>query len=91
MAANKTQQCINHFHNGDFHNAYEFFGSHFARSGGKQGVMFRVWAPRARSVSVVGDFNGWDADANYMSRIPDSGVWELFIPGLKKFDTYKYA
>ncbi|MGN0661382.1 MAG: 1,4-alpha-glucan branching protein GlgB, partial [Oscillospiraceae bacterium] len=60
-------------------------------SGGKQGVMFRVWAPGARSVSVVGDFNGWDANANYMSRIPDSGVWELFIPGLKKFDTYKYA
>lgn len=51
---------------------------------------FRVWAPNAESVSVVGDFNGWDYDANFMNRI-SGGVFEATIKGVKNFDVYKYA
>ncbi len=67
-------------------NAYEFLGAF--PSGDK--TVFRVWAPAALGVSVVGDFNGWDVGANPMSRIYD-GIWETEISGLKIYDNYKYA
>ncbi|MDR1754731.1 MAG: 1,4-alpha-glucan branching protein GlgB [Eubacterium sp.] len=79
------------FHEGSLSKAYDFFGAHFIKSSGRDGVMFRVWAPRAHSVSVVGDFNHWDDGKNPMQLLHDHGVWELFIPGLKQYDTYKYA
>ncbi len=79
------------FHQGTNYNAYEFLGAHFTDNGGKKGVVFRVWAPNAKSVSVVGDFNDWDKSKNVMQRISDNGVYELFIPGLKQYDMYKYA
>ncbi len=79
------------FHRGENAHAYEFFGSHRHKSDGKDGVVFRVWAPHARSVSVVGDFNHWDRTRSYMNRLTDNGVWELFIAGIKKFDNYKYS
>lgn len=66
--------------------AYEFFGSHFTSGG----VVFRVWAPEAVSVSVVGEFNSWDENANPMSSIAD-GIWEAEIEGIKQYDSYKYA
>ena len=58
---------------------------------GRQGVVFRVWAPNALSVSVVGDFNDWNNDANFMYKISDGGVWELFIEGIPEFACYKYC
>ena len=67
-------------------NAYEFLGSFL---NGKKAV-FRVWAPNAKSVSVVGDFNNWNTEANYMQNI-GYGFWETEIEGLKNFETYKYA
>ncbi len=67
-------------------NAYEFLGSF--PSG--DNVVFRVWAPTARGVSVVGDFNGWDVGANPMQKIYD-GIWETEISGIKTYDNYKYA
>jgi 1,4-alpha-glucan branching enzyme len=79
------------FHEGSLMKGYEFFGSHFAEEKGSAGVIFRVWAPKARAVSVVGDFNHWDSEHHHMAKLGDSGCWELFIPGLKTFDTYKYA
>ena len=56
----------------------------------KNGVVFRVWAPTARSVSVAGDFNNWNNEANYMYNI-GYGVWEVFVEGVKEFCTYKYC
>ena len=70
--------------------AYEFLGAHLCEINGQQGAMFRVWAPNAKLVSVVGDFNGWQTDANKMMPVAD-GIWELFIPNLKEYDAYKFA
>lgn len=56
----------------------------------KNGVVFRVWAPTARNVSVAGDFNNWNNEANYMYNI-GYGVWEVFVEGVKQFCTYKYC
>ena len=70
--------------------AYRFLGAHRAQRGGEEGYLFRLWAPNAARVSVVGDFCGWDANAFPMAR-GEHGLWEKFIPGLKQFDTYKYA
>ncbi len=79
------------FHRGENSRAYEFFGSHKENRGGKNGVVFRVWAPHAKSVSVVGDFNHWDRNRCYMNKISDGGIWEAFIEGIKQFDNYKYS
>jgi 1,4-alpha-glucan branching enzyme len=62
---------------------YRVLGAHEAERDGKRGFLFAVWAPNARRVSVVGDFNQWDGRANIMRDRGDSGVWELFIPDLK--------
>ena len=84
--------ALHFFHEGSATEAYEFFGSHFCEQNGKKGVVFRVWAPHANSVSVVGDFNHWDRFQNRMQRVStDGSVWELFIPDLKKYDLYKYS
>ncbi len=66
--------------------AYEFFGSHI--EGDR--VVFRVWAPNAVSVSVVGEFNGWNDESHPMSKIAD-GIWELTAEGIKQYDSYKYS
>ncbi len=79
------------FHSGNITKGYQFFGSHFTEQDGKKGVIFRVWAPKAVSVCVVGDFNNWDRTKSYMNKISDGGIWELFIPDLKQYDTYKYS
>ncbi len=78
------------FYGGNLYNAYEYFGAHPAERDGAQGWIFRVWAPNAQGVSVVGDFCGWDRLAHPMQR-NDQNMWELFLPGLKEFDAYKYA
>ena len=79
------------YHHGKNDRIYELFGAHKANSDGKDGYVFRVWAPHARSVSVVGDFNGWNADEHVMNRMIDGESFELFIPGLAVYDTYKYC
>ena len=70
--------------------AYRYLGAHCTRQEGEDGYVFRVWAPNAARVSVVGDFCGWDAGAYPMARNA-FGLWERFIPGLQRFDAYKYA
>jgi 1,4-alpha-glucan branching enzyme len=79
------------FHDGDAVRAYDFMGAHRVNWDNQDGVVFRVWAPNALSVSVVGDFNGWNQDSHHMYRISDLGVWELFVPGLQQYDIYKYC
>ncbi len=79
------------FHQGTNYHAYEMFGAHFTEEDGKTGVRFAVWAKNAKSVSVVGDFNGWDTRVNVMSRLDDGETWSIFIEGLKPGDLYKYA
>ncbi len=76
------------FHQGSNARAYEFYGAH--RAEGNKAV-FRVWAPHARAVSVVGDFNGWNNDANFMCRLGDGSTWECFVENIKQFDTYKFC
>ena len=75
---------------GRHHHAYRFLGAHPMTVDGVEGVLFGVWAPGARRVSVVGDFNGWHGLRHMMRVRGGSGVWELFIPGLRPGDLYKF-
>ena len=79
------------FHNGTNMETYRFLGCHKGEKDGKKGHYFRVWAAKAKAVSLVGDFNGWDDDKTPMEKIADSEVWETFVEGLKTFDTYKFC
>ncbi|MBO5927237.1 MAG: 1,4-alpha-glucan branching protein GlgB [Clostridia bacterium] len=79
------------FHQGTNYSAYNYLGAHFVFKNNVKGVVFRTWAPNAKSVSVVGDFNNWKENANVMQKISDGGVFETFIAGLKNFDNYKFA
>ena len=78
------------FFGGTDSEAYRLLGAHRAQRGGEEGYLFRLWAPNAARVSVVGDFCAWDENAFPMAR-SEHGLWERFIPGLKQFDAYKYA
>ena len=91
MSNTQTDFPLYLFHHGENFNSYELMGAHPTKQGKKQGYVFRVWAPHAESVSVVGEFNDWDADANVMERMIDGETFEVFIPSLKKFDAYKYC
>lgn len=70
---------------------YKRFGAHLAEKDGMEGVCFSVWAPSARSVSVIGTFNGWREGAGCMERLGDSGIYEIFVPGAIEGDLYKYC
>jgi 1,4-alpha-glucan branching enzyme len=78
------------FAEGQHWNIYDKFGAHLRTIGDATGVYFAVWAPNAQRVSVVGDFNGWDGRVNPMRRLIGSGVWELFLPGIKQGAHYKF-
>ena len=79
------------FGRGTHYTIYEKLGAHPAEENGQSGVYFAVWAPNARSVSVVGDFNGWTPGQNRMQPIAESGIFDLFIPGLGAHALYKFA
>ena len=87
---NEARPALEVFHTGDSVRAYDFLGAHLVNRNDKNGVVFRVWAPTARSVSVAGNFNNWNNEANYMYNI-GYGVWEVFVEGVKEFCTYKYC
>jgi 1,4-alpha-glucan branching enzyme len=78
------------FAEGQHWNIYDKFGAHLRTIGDATGVYFAVWAPNAQRVSVVGDFNGWDGRVNPMRKLIGSGVWELFLPGIKQGTHYKF-
>jgi 1,4-alpha-glucan branching enzyme len=75
---------------GTHYQAYEKLGAHSTVLDGAPGVVFAAWAPNARRVSVVGDFNGWDGRRHPMRRHPGAGIWELFVPGLGEGSRYKF-
>ncbi len=79
------------FGEGKHERIYEKLGAHCRTHQGKRGVSFAVWAPAADRVSVVGNFNDWDAAKHPMQQLGSSGVWERFIPGLRGGQLYKYA
>jgi 1,4-alpha-glucan branching enzyme len=78
------------FVEGTHHRLWEKLGSHPCTLDGVAGVHFAVWAPSARNVSVIGNFNHWDGRAHQMIRLHNSGIWWLFVPGLAEGEIYKY-
>ncbi len=79
------------FHQGTYYNAYEFFGCHVETKNGKQKTTFRVFAPNAKSVSVVGDFNGWDKTLGKCTKLSNSGgIYEFTTTSAQIYDNYKY-
>ncbi len=78
------------FGEGTHEQAYRWLGAQLREVNGISGTVFSVWAPNASRVSVVGDFNHWDGRCNVMREHPDSGIWEIFIPGLVESVSYKY-
>jgi len=78
------------FHEGSLVRSYRVMGAHPVEHGREQGVVFTVWAPGAREVRVVGDFNNWQGHLNPMQCIKDTGVWTAFVPGAHEGQFYKY-
>lgn len=85
-----TKEDTEKFKNGIHYTIYEKLGAHPMRIGGVDGVLFAVWAPNAMRVSVVGDFNKWDGRTHQMRRLWDSGIFELFLPGVNVGANYKF-
>ena len=90
MQKYNTDVPLHLFHHGENFRAYELMGAHAATFNRKKGVIFRVWAPRAKSVAVVGTFNNWNTTLHTMHKMIDGETFELFIPDVKEFDAYKY-
>jgi 1,4-alpha-glucan branching enzyme len=84
-----TDFDVHLFAEGNHHRIYEKLGAHVVEQEGVKGVYYAVWAPNARNVSLLGDFNNWDGRQHQM-RLRDGGIWELFIPGLGVGTHYKY-
>lgn len=79
------------FGQGTHYEIYKKLGAHKVKIRGKDGVYFAVWAPNARRVAVVGDFNAWDFEADYMERHEPMGIYTCFIPGAQEGDLYKFC
>jgi 1,4-alpha-glucan branching enzyme len=78
------------FNEGTHFRVYRRLGSHVLEAGDERGVYFAVWAPNAETVSVMGDFNGWDKHSHALGARGQSGIWEGFVPGLRQGAVYKY-
>jgi 1,4-alpha-glucan branching enzyme len=78
------------YHEGNLFHSYRIMGAHLIECDGAYGVRFVVWAPSAEKVQVVGDFNGWNGENYAMNRVPDSGMWWLFVPNIGEGTIYKY-
>ena len=95
MAKNQTLKITEMdrylFGQGTHYEIYKLMGAHPTKQKGKDGVYFAVWAPRAQEVAVVGDFNVWDPNENIMKCDNDMGIYQLFIPGVKSGDLYKFC
>ena len=76
------------FHQGNNARAYEYMGAHRVD---EDTVVFRTWAPNAVSVSISGDFNGWNDDADKAERITAGGIWEAYVKNVKVYDSYKFC
>ncbi len=82
-----------HFNEGKLEKGYDLFGAHIVKddNGNHKGVMFRTYAPNARIISVVGDFNNWDSRTNVMNNVMDSGIYEAYIENAKEWDKYRFC
>ena len=78
------------FHDGSYFKSYEVFGAKIIATDELSGVAFTVWAPNAKQVAVVGDFNEWQSHNHVMEKINEAGIWHLFIPNLQEGARYKY-
>ncbi|MGH9549468.1 MAG: 1,4-alpha-glucan branching enzyme, partial [Terriglobales bacterium] len=85
-----TEQDLHLFNEGTNYRIYDKLGAHLTTVAGKPGTYFGVWAPNASTVSVVGDFNGWDTQSHPLQARASSGIWEGFVPGVGKGALYKY-
>jgi 1,4-alpha-glucan branching enzyme len=86
-----NEEVIRNFQTGTLYNAYEFFGNKQLTVLDTEGTYFAVWAPNATKVSVKGNFNDWTNDTHHLFvRLDHSGIWEGFIPGVKRGEVYKY-
>ncbi|MEG2897495.1 MAG: 1,4-alpha-glucan branching protein GlgB [Eubacterium sp.] len=84
----KSKTAYHLFHEGTYLKSYEFFGSHLTDNG----VVFRIWAPNATDLSIVGNFNDWNSESHKMTLLENSGgIWESTIPHLNKGELYKYC
>ena len=87
-----TDFDVHLFKSGKHFRLYDKLGAHLASHNGEQGTYFAVWAPNARAISVIGNFNHWqDGHHKLNPRWDESGIWEGFFPGLAKGEVYKYA
>ncbi len=75
---------------GENYKVYDYLGCHLSRKNGKAGAYFRVFAPNAKAIFVVGDFNDWDKESHPLHRIKDSNIWEVFVEKAKNNQKYKY-
>ncbi len=78
------------YNRGCHYNIYDKMGSHILEIDGIKGCIFRVWAPNARRVSIIGNFNYWDGRCRQMRLLESSGIWEIFIPGVDQGEIYEY-
>ncbi len=81
-------KLLDAYHHGDMFEAYKYLGCQFDKAAGT--AVFRVWSTRATSISVIGDFNGWDVNANRMTKVTEAGIWEVTVKGVKLYDNYKF-
>jgi len=89
IIADQLSEAIARFSAGTSTDAYQFMGCHRTTVDGQEGYVFRVWAPHAKSVRVLGQFNNWDKGSPAMERIAPA-IWERFIPDVQTYDEYKY-
>lgn len=85
-----SEEDIYLFHEGSNFRSYQLLGAHVVHGSDSASVRFTVWAPNAQEVRVVGDFNNWQGEGHVMQRVPNSGIWLLFVPALTPGTIYKY-
>ena len=85
-----TDTDLHLFNEGTHTRLYQKLGAHLTTSGGQAGAQFAVWAPNARAVSVMGDFNNWNHDTHPLQMQGNSGVWSGFVPSVRESAAYKY-
>ena len=89
MSKNSYDYPVYLYNEGTNYEAYKFFMPTMVHKDGKRAWRFRVWAPNAHSVSVVGDFNGWDEGKDRMEMLGNTGIWECCVSGCKRYDNYR--
>lgn len=90
VESNLDPHDLQRFSRGDHCRAWQFMGAHLRTLNRRRGVHFSVWAPNADGVSVIGDFNDWDGNRHPMQVRGESGIWEIFVPGLNSGALYKF-